>query len=238
MRNRVVGVAALFTLYLFVGSEFIYRTEGNPYELTSSVTYASALPAYSSLGPNLTASALPVAISVLSSEGQLVERAASAQAWRPQGQDRPLLHAAPGHRLQQLGSLPWPSVARAQEEAVLAHLFQSTGGAGLSVAHLPRTGRGGVLKAGLPRVRDRHHTQARTRPVAVRTSGQLWRCEALRAGFSGHCTSPGWCFQHRHRYLRRQRVGEGARVRDRLRQGDLVRHRAAQHAGLQQRTHV
>ena len=123
----VVGVAALFTLYLFVGSEFIYRTEGNPYELTSSVTYASALPAYSSLGPNLTASALPVAISVLSSEGQLVERAANAPAWRPQGQDRPLLHA-PWHRLQQLGSLPWPSVARAQDEAVLAHSFNQQEG--------------------------------------------------------------------------------------------------------------
>ena len=45
MRNRVVGVAALFCMYLFVGAQFIDTKTGSAYELTSSVTFASALPA-------------------------------------------------------------------------------------------------------------------------------------------------------------------------------------------------
>jgi len=75
-RTRVVGVAALFCLYLFFGSYIIGDHGDPPYILTDKVTFASEMPYYASLGGNITRTgAASVAIQVLGSDGNaFVER--------------------------------------------------------------------------------------------------------------------------------------------------------------------
>ena len=89
MRNRVVGVAALFVIYLFIGSSFITEQPGKELivrvpaaaprtclalardrpcrvpQLTEKVTFASF---YSTFGPNLTNGATPVKINVVNTQ--------------------------------------------------------------------------------------------------------------------------------------------------------------------------
>lgn len=101
MRNRVVGVAALFCMYLFVGAQFIDTKTGSAYELTSSVTFASALPAATRLGPSLSpGGAAPVAVMVTSTEGKAFQlRSARARPTKHNATPPPLPTTPPTHRL-------------------------------------------------------------------------------------------------------------------------------------------